>query len=73
MVKRGERDDNKLTIQLRMPGGVTKTFEYPHQPVNWNMPPKALNRWRSQIFRYAPYMSGRCCAHVKTPGVISVG
>lgn len=50
--KRGERDDSKLKIELSMPGGAIKTFEFPHQPVNWSLPLKALNRWRSQIFRY---------------------
>ena len=62
--KRDNRDDSKLTITLRNPGGKADTvYRYSnvvHGTVDFSSPDliRALNKWRNQIFRFVTTTNG---------------
>ena len=63
---KGRRDDSKLTIKLKTPGDqVDLDYSYPKM-VNGTVDftdsrtIRALNKWRTQIFRFAIIMTQSC-------------
>ena len=52
VAKRGHPDMSKCTITIKgLDGKPDKVYKY-NGKVDFAQPVKALNRWRSQIFRY---------------------
>lgn len=51
VAKRGQPDASKCTITIkRLDGKPSRVYNYSGK-VDFNQPVRALNRWRSQIFR----------------------
>lgn len=61
--RKGHRDDALLTITLKNPGGkADSVYQYAlmvHGTIDFSSAARirALNRWRSQIFRFVPALN----------------